>query len=290
MPAFRPEPGFWGTKNFWAPEAHAYRGRYFLFTSFIAEKERRGTQVLAADAPTGPYRVHSPGPLTPRDLECLDGTLHVEEDGSPWLVFCHEWVQVRDGEVRAVRLEEDLSRPAGNSRLLFRASEAPWTRPVSYRGAPPDPASRVTDGPFLHRAADGTLLMLWSSFCDTGYAFGHPRRTVAPVRRTARGQRRRARHGLPHVRGTPDGHGAHAEPDTRRAAGVLRGRGARRNAGAHGSNTFPGLRMPTGSSARLIARIAATAPSPTLRASRSFFTSPMPCSPETTPPRAIASS
>jgi arabinan endo-1,5-alpha-L-arabinosidase len=172
IPAFRPQPGFWGTKNFWAPEVHAYRGRCYLFASLIADAEHRGTQVLAADAPTGPYRVHSPGPLTPRDWECLDGTLHVGVDGTPWLVFCHEWVQVLDGEVCAVRLSDDLSQPVGDSRLLFRASEAPWTRPVSRRGAPPDPASRVSDGPFLHRTADGHLLMLWSSFSDTGYAMG----------------------------------------------------------------------------------------------------------------------
>ena len=27
-PIFRPSPTFWGTHNFWAPEVHAYAGRY----------------------------------------------------------------------------------------------------------------------------------------------------------------------------------------------------------------------------------------------------------------------
>lgn len=31
------------------------------------------------------------------------------------------------------------------------------------------PRGRVTDGPFLHRMSDGTLLMLWSSFGKGGY-------------------------------------------------------------------------------------------------------------------------
>jgi arabinan endo-1,5-alpha-L-arabinosidase len=132
----------------------------------------RGTQVLAAESATGPYHVHAPQPLTPRVWECLDGTLHVGRDGLPWLVFCHEWVQVRDGEVCAVRLSEDLTRPLGEPRVLFRGSDAPWTRPHARRGMPPDPADRVTDGPFLHRTEDGTLLMVWSSFSDTGYAMG----------------------------------------------------------------------------------------------------------------------
>src|SRR5512133_3435133 len=76
--------------------------------------DRRGTRVLASDVPTGPYRAHSPGPLTPRDGECLDGTLHVAGDGSPWLAFCHEWVQVLDGEICAVRLSADLSGSVGD--------------------------------------------------------------------------------------------------------------------------------------------------------------------------------
>jgi arabinan endo-1,5-alpha-L-arabinosidase len=81
-------------------------------------------------------------------------------------------VQVHDGEVCAVRLSENLTKSLGKPRRLFRASEAPWTRPISRKGAPLDPRDRVTDGPFLHRTGDGTLLMLWSSFADTGYAMG----------------------------------------------------------------------------------------------------------------------
>lgn len=30
----------------------------------------------------------------------------------------------------------------------------------------------VTDGPFLYRSGDGTLMMLWSSFGSKGYAMG----------------------------------------------------------------------------------------------------------------------
>jgi arabinan endo-1,5-alpha-L-arabinosidase len=171
-PAFRPEAGFWGTTNFWAPEAHVYRSRHYLFASFKADGACRGTQVLAAENATGPYRVHSPEPLTPRGWGCLDGTLLVDRDGMPWLVFCHEWAQVHDGEICAVRLSEDLIRPLGNPRLLFRGSEAPWTRPIARKGRAIDSIDRVTDEPFLHRTADGTLLMPWSSFSDTGYAMG----------------------------------------------------------------------------------------------------------------------
>lgn len=166
LPAFRPPEGFWATTNFWAPEVHRHAGRYFMFASFKADGVCRGTQVLVADAPGGPYIPHSKRPITPPEWECLDGTLFVGDDGAPWMVFCHEWVQVQDGEICAVRLTPELDRAAGEPVLLFRGSDAPWA-PKS-----PDKKDYVTDGPFMRRAGNGELLMLWSSFGEGGYTLG----------------------------------------------------------------------------------------------------------------------
>ncbi len=172
IPAFRPPEDFWGTDNFWAPEVHEYRGGFYMFASFKAASRCRATQILRSDSPEGPYLVHSPGPVTPAGWECLDGTLFIDDSGQPWLVFCHEWVQVRDGEICAVELTDDLRGTRGSPVLLFRGSEAPWTRAHKRKDGTIDPGSRVTDGPFLHRKADGSLLLLWSSFSETGYAMG----------------------------------------------------------------------------------------------------------------------
>ena len=62
-------PGdFWGQNGVWAPEMHAYEGKYYLFTTFSTEDKfpeqwpdwparvRRGSQVLVADSPLGPFR------------------------------------------------------------------------------------------------------------------------------------------------------------------------------------------------------------------------------------------
>jgi beta-xylosidase len=174
IPAFRPPSAFWATTNFWAPEAHAYRGKYYLFASFKAPRRYRGTQILVSSTPQGPYAPMTDGPVTPPDWECLDGTLHVDSGGQPWIVFCHEWVQVHNGAICALPLSSDLTRPTGRPIYLFSASEAPWVRRPEW----PDPASGlrlptyVTDGPFLHRTQSGVLLMLWSSFGARGYAMG----------------------------------------------------------------------------------------------------------------------
>lgn len=168
FPAFRPLENFWADRNFWAPEVHIYHGRYYMFASFKAEGVCRGTQILAADSPQGPFLPISDGPATPRDWECLDGTLFVDAQNQPWMIFCHEWVQVGDGEICAVRLSDDLKSAIEPPKLLFRASEAAWTQELSSKGR----HGYITDGPSLHRLSNGTLIMLWSSFSATGYTVG----------------------------------------------------------------------------------------------------------------------
>jgi len=163
IPCFRASARFWGTRDYWAPEVHHWNGRWYMLASFIAPGSRRGTHALVADRPEGPYEPLGADPLTPQDWECLDGTLHIE-DGRPWLVFCHEWLQVGDGGVYALPLADDLSRPSGPPVLLFTASQATWTIECGPHGGPGGAMGRVTDGPWLHRLPDGQLIMLWSSF------------------------------------------------------------------------------------------------------------------------------
>jgi len=163
-PVFTPPEGFWGRHDFWAPEVHPYQGRYYLFGTLSAENAMRGTQIFAADSPLGPFVPLSDRAATPHDWMALDGTLYIE-DGAPWMVFCHEWVQIRDGTIDAVRLSDDLSRPIGRPFTLLRGSDAPWCRAVRDN-------SHVTDGPWLHRLPSGRLLLLWSSVGKGDYTVG----------------------------------------------------------------------------------------------------------------------
>jgi beta-xylosidase len=174
LPAFRPAPSFWSTTNFWAPEVHSFNGQYYMFASFKAEHRYRGTQILRSANAAGPYEPLTEGPITPADWECLDGTLHVDSEGNPWIVFCHEWVQVHNGAIYAMRLTYDLKASAGRPVHLFNASEAPWVRRPEWpdEGAKFQFPTYVTDGPFLFRNQAGVLLMLWSSTGTKGYAMG----------------------------------------------------------------------------------------------------------------------
>ena len=158
---FTPPENFWSDTNFWAPEVHKYNGEYYMLVSFISEKRNRGTQILKASSPLGPFLVHSDGPVTPYEWSCLDGTLHVE-NGVPYMVFCHEWTQIDDGEICVMELSPDLKKAVSEPKVLFAASEPSWSDGH-------EPGKYVTDGPFMYRTQSGRLLMIWSSFYKKQY-------------------------------------------------------------------------------------------------------------------------
>jgi beta-xylosidase len=182
FPAFRPPVRFWADRHFWAPEVHQSGGRFYMLATFKAPERRRGTQILVSDDPVGPYAPWSDGPVTPSDWECLDGTLHFDAAGDPWIIFCHEWLQVTDGEIVAQRLAPDLARVVGEPQLLFHATDAPWVRPTRHPWMIGNAECYVTDGPFVHRLRSGRLIMLWSSFGEDGYAMGVARSASGHVR------------------------------------------------------------------------------------------------------------
>jgi len=172
-PVFRPEDGFYSEENFWAPEVYSYQGRYYMFATFRRrENGKLGTAVLASESLLGPFQPHSQGPVTPYDWNSLDGTLFIDGEGQPWMVFCHEWKDVSDGEICAARLKEDLSELQEEPVTLFRASEAPWTTPLPLTEKIKTLDNYVTDGPFLYRTDEGALMMLWASFVQGRYALG----------------------------------------------------------------------------------------------------------------------
>ena len=176
--AFQAAPEFWGKLDYWAPECHVWKGKYYLFSSFRGEGTYRRCQALVSESPLGPFMPVREEPATPEGWQCLDATLYVDSRGKPWMVFCHEWTQVQDGQICALPLSEDLGEAIGPPLVLFRASDAPWRE--DRLGYFPEQGMTwisgfITDGCFLHRTAEGTLLMLWSNYSRHGYAVGYAR-------------------------------------------------------------------------------------------------------------------
>lgn len=154
--------GFWADRDFWAAEVHKYNGRYYLFGSCKTDGKCRTTEVFVSDTPDGEYLPVLRKPITPEGWECLDGTFFVE-DGKPYMIFSHEWVQVGDGEIWAQELSPDLSEAIGEPFMLFRASDNPSVSELEAESG-----NYVTDGPFLYREG-GKIKMIWSSFYKGRY-------------------------------------------------------------------------------------------------------------------------
>ena len=176
------DPASWmGPKPMiWAAELHPYKDKYYYFATFTNpevkigtfrgnEIERRAYHVLVSDKAEGPYRPMEDKTYLPAEKPTLDGTLWVDTDGRPYMVYCYEWLQTWDGTIEKIELKPDLSGSMGEGQLLFRASDSPWSREVIDGDTV---ASKVTDGPYLFRTQTGRLGMIWTSWIYDVYTQG----------------------------------------------------------------------------------------------------------------------
>ena len=164
----------------WAPEVHFFNGKYYLFVTFndwskkIEEKTDRPpitlrrSQILIADTPEGPFKPFKNEGTTPKGEMTLDATFY-NEDGTPWMIYCHEWIQVGPGMIKAIKLSPDLSETEGEPFTLLCAGDAEWTKDsINYKGG--IYSGTVTDGPYLYKSKTNHLLMTWSSWGPNQYA------------------------------------------------------------------------------------------------------------------------
>ena len=157
----------------WAAEIHAYKGKYYYFATFTNRAviidtfrgnkiERRASHVLVSDQPDGPYVPMKDSVYLPANKPTLDGTFWVDTDGKPYMVYCYEWLQNWNGTIEKIELKPDLSGSIGEGKVLFLASDSPWSREKDETGA--DKPNKVTDGPYLFNTGTGRLGMIWTSW------------------------------------------------------------------------------------------------------------------------------
>jgi beta-xylosidase len=177
------DPNSWMGPNpmVWAAELHYYKGKYYYFATFTNRNvkidtvkgnviDRRACHVLVSDKPDGPYVPMKDSIYLPPDKPTLDGTFWIDKDGKPYMVYCYEWLQNRNGTIEKIELKSDLSGTIGEGQVLFRASDSPWSKELDENGniVP----NKVTDGPWLFHTQTGKLGMLWSSWVFSNYTQG----------------------------------------------------------------------------------------------------------------------
>ena len=176
-------PNSWmGSKPMiWAAEIHPYKNKYYYFATFTNQAvkidtvqgnviERRASHVLVSDKPDGPYVPMKDSTYLPANKPTLDGTFWIDSNGKPYMVYCYEWLQNLNGTIESIELKPDLSGSIGSGRVLFRASDSPWSREKDKNGN--IHPNRVTDGPFLFKTATGRLGMIWTSWIYDVYTQG----------------------------------------------------------------------------------------------------------------------
>lgn len=179
----KPDTASWMGKNpmIWAAELHRYNGRYYYFATFTNRDvkidtvkgniiERRGCHVLVSNKPDGPYVPMKDATYLPAGKPTLDATFWIDTDAKPYMVYCHEWLQNGNGTVEKIELKPDLNGTIGEGKVLFRASDSPWSREKDSEGK--DKPNKVTDGPFVFRTQTGKLGMIWTSWIYDVYTQG----------------------------------------------------------------------------------------------------------------------
>ncbi len=177
------DPNSWMGPNpmIWAAEIHAYKGKYYYFGTFTNRAvkidtvrgnaiERRACHILVSDNPDGPYVPMKDPTYLPANMPTLDNTLWVDKDKKPYMVYCYEWLQNWNGTIEKIELKPDLSGTIGNGKVLFRASDSPWSREKVADGK--EKPNKVTDGPYLFKTKTGRLGMIWTSWIHDVYTQG----------------------------------------------------------------------------------------------------------------------
>ncbi len=172
----------WMGKNpmIWAAELHSYNGKYYYFATFTNRDlkidtvdgnviERRACHILVSDKPDGPYVPMKDDIYLPADKPTLDGTFWIDKNGKPYMVYCYEWLQNRNGTIEKIELKPDLSGSIGTGKVLFRASDSPWSKEKINGIIKPN---KVTDGPWLFTTGTGRLGMIWTSWVYNVYTQG----------------------------------------------------------------------------------------------------------------------
>lgn len=142
---------------FFAPECHYYNGNFYMITSCKSDEYGVDTiSIYKAEKPWGPFKAISYG-ITPKNDDYIDGTLYVDENKEPYLIFSKEFLKKDPkGKIMLAHLSKDLTEIVVEPEVLFTAYDPVWSD------------DRVAEAPFIVKKGR-TLYMLWSNYVNHKY-------------------------------------------------------------------------------------------------------------------------
>ena len=113
----------WASVDFWAPEVFEYQGRFVMIYSARRTSDHSLRVGIAfSNEPEGPYQDLGK-PLFDFGYAAIDGTLFVDEDGTPYLFYARDCSENQvlwrhESHIYGVRLNEELTAIEGESVFL----------------------------------------------------------------------------------------------------------------------------------------------------------------------------
>lgn len=160
----------WVSGDYWAPEVYPWQGRYaMLFTGRWKQNHSLRIGIAFADAPEGPFEDPLGAPLFDFGYAAIDGTLVVDDEGAPYMIYSRDCSENRidgrhESHLYGVRLADDLMSTVGEP-VLLTTPDAPWeTASGDYRW---------NEGPAVLRH-DGKYYLFYSAnyFASREYGVG----------------------------------------------------------------------------------------------------------------------
>ena len=119
---------FWGKSHFWAPEVIYHNGKFVMhYTAKSRELDSLRLGVAVSDSPLGPFVDVHGRPMFDLGYATIDGSVLCCEEGNYFYYSrdcCENEIDgIKTSQLYCVRLNDDLTEPVGEHRLIATPTE-----------------------------------------------------------------------------------------------------------------------------------------------------------------------
>ena len=170
--------GLYSNYTYWAADMYRWKDNVYCIATAVSSNgsaddftSAKSNTVFKGDyGPEGaiwPLNREHVNVIPETDTQNIDGSLYVDESGTPWIVYCREAAteiteKGYDAGVYAYKMNDDLTSTVGEPVRLFNGSDSKYACAVDVRDGK---AVYIADAPMLWRdPSSGKLICIWSHY------------------------------------------------------------------------------------------------------------------------------
>ena len=170
--------GLYSNYTYWAADMYRWKDNVYCIATAVSANgsaddftSAKSNTVFKGDyGPEGaiwPLNRDHVNLIPETDTQNIDGSLYVDESGTPWIVYCREAAteiteKGYDAGVYAYKMNDDLTSTVGEPVRLFNGSDSKYACAVDVRDGK---AVYIADAPMLWRdPSSGKLICIWSHY------------------------------------------------------------------------------------------------------------------------------